>query len=52
MPIYDFKCVTCNKVEEVKDNAPYPCTTCGNTMQRVWNTAAFKPSPGMYSYKG
>jgi putative FmdB family regulatory protein len=42
MPRYDFKCETCGSVVEVSDSAPFPCTTCGNTMVRLWSAPAVK----------
>jgi putative FmdB family regulatory protein len=53
MPLYDFKCTTCNEVTELKENIAPPCNTCNNTMQRVWSTVAVKfNAPGFYSTGG
>jgi putative FmdB family regulatory protein len=50
MPNYDFKCNTCNSILEVQDPAPVPCTTCGNTMERIWTVPGIKfNAPGFYS---
>ena len=52
MPRFDFKCNTCTTVIEIDENIPPACETCGEIMVRVWSAPAFKPGPGMYSYKG
>ena len=42
MPNYDFKCTFCSTVVELQDPTPIMCTTCGNTMQRIWTSVAVK----------
>jgi putative FmdB family regulatory protein len=53
MPLYDFKCQCCNEVIEIDEPVPPPCSTCGNTMLRIWSAPAvhFKGS-GFYSTGG
>lgn len=53
MPLYDFKCNTCNEVIEVNENVQIACNTCGETMQRVWSPVGIKfNAPGFYSTGG
>lgn len=36
MPLYDFECDTCGRIESdqlVKSNKPYPCTKCRNSSE-------------------
>jgi len=40
MPLYDFKCNYCNSVIEIDNPNPPMCTTCGNTMARIWSAPA------------
>jgi putative FmdB family regulatory protein len=53
MPLYDYKCTTCQKVTEVRhgfgENFTEPCPQCGGTLSRVFNPApiVFKGS-GFY----
>jgi putative FmdB family regulatory protein len=50
MPLFDFKCNTCNEVVEVSENVQTPCGTCGETMQRVWSPVGVKfNGSGFYS---
>lgn len=53
MPLYDFKCETCNDVIEINEPIPPACETCGMTMMRIWSAPAvqFKGS-GFYSTGG
>jgi putative FmdB family regulatory protein len=53
MPLYDFKCETCNDVIELKEPYAPGCVTCGMTMVRIWSAPAvqFKGS-GFYSTGG
>lgn len=53
MPNYDFKCLTCNIVEEKQDTALPPCPECGETMARLWQAPAIKfNGSGFYSTGG
>jgi putative FmdB family regulatory protein len=53
MPLYDFKCMTCNEVIETSENIPPVCSTCSGTMQRIWSAPAIKfNAPGFYSTGG
>ena len=53
MPLYDFKCETCNDVVELNDSAPPGCMTCGMTMVRIWSAPAIKfNGTGFYSTGG
>ena len=53
MPLYDFKCLTCNIVLELKDTALPSCPDCGETMARIWDAPAVKfKGPGFYSTGG
>lgn len=53
MPRYDFKCETCTEIIEVTENIPPMCTTCNNTMVRVWSAPAVKfNGTGFYSTGG
>lgn len=53
MPLFDFKCVCCTEVIEINENIPPACTTCGETMQRVWSAPAVKfNGTGFYSTGG
>lgn len=53
MPLYDYKCVQCGKVIEVRhgfdDGHDAPCPTCGGELKRVFSAApiVFKGS-GFY----
>jgi putative FmdB family regulatory protein len=53
MPLYDYKCLKCQKVTEVRhgfgENFTDPCPKCGGTLRRVFNPApiVFKGS-GFY----
>lgn len=53
MPLYDYRCSSCNKVTEVRhgfgDNYAEPCPHCGGKLARVFNPApiVFKGS-GFY----
>ena len=53
--IYQYKCSACNTEIEIERGIRDPevapiCIDCHGTMVRVWNSPAFKPGPGMYSY--
>ena len=53
MPLFDFKCTYCTEVIEINENIPPACTTCGETMQRVWSAPAVKfNGTGFYSTGG
>jgi len=53
MPLYDFKCITCNEVIETNENIPPVCSTCSGTMQRIWTAPGIKfNAPGFYSTGG
>jgi len=53
MPMYDFKCLTCNITIEKADRVLPPCPHCGDTMNRVWDAPAVKfNGPGFYSTGG
>ncbi len=53
MPLYDYKCSTCQKVTEVRhgfgESFTDPCPDCGGKLERVFNPApiVFKGS-GFY----
>jgi putative FmdB family regulatory protein len=53
VPLYDYRCTTCNTVTEVrhgfKETHTEPCPTCGKPLSRVFNPAGivFKGS-GFY----
>ncbi|HEY8314360.1 MAG TPA: FmdB family zinc ribbon protein [Candidatus Baltobacteraceae bacterium] len=53
MPLYDYRCTTCNNVTEVRhgfdDVHKEPCPACGGALSRVFNPApiVFKGS-GFY----
>lgn len=53
MPLFDFKCGTCNEMVETNENIPPICTTCNGNMQRIWSAPAIKfNAPGFYSTGG
>ena len=53
MPLYDFKCLTCKIVLELKDTALPSCPDCGETMARIWDAPAVKfKGSGFYSTGG
>jgi putative FmdB family regulatory protein len=53
MPRYDFKCETCGEIVETTENIPPICSTCSNTMMRIWSTVAVKfNGSGFYSTGG
>jgi putative FmdB family regulatory protein len=53
MPLYDYKCSSCQKVTEIRhgfgENVTSPCPQCGGKLARVFNPApiVFKGS-GFY----
>ncbi|MEO9170153.1 MAG: FmdB family zinc ribbon protein [Candidatus Baltobacteraceae bacterium] len=53
MPLYDYRCIQCGKVTEVRhgfdDTHAVPCSECGGALKRVFNPApiVFKGS-GFY----
>ncbi len=53
MPNYDFRCLTCNIIVEMKERTLPPCPQCSEVMNRVWDAPAirFKGS-GFYSTGG
>lgn len=39
MPVFDFKCINCDTVTEMRqlDDLPFPtCEKCGNTLAKVY----------------
>jgi len=46
MPLYDIKCIKCNKIEEDvflgMSEDPQPCTQCGEDRERLCNCKSFK----------
>ena len=68
MPIYEYKCVKCNQVDEVwqkiSDPAPQGCSVCGAQVEKLmsmtsfalkgsgWYTTDYKRAAGAGASKG
>ncbi|MBW2093318.1 MAG: FmdB family transcriptional regulator [Deltaproteobacteria bacterium] len=53
MPLFDFQCESCNRVEQYlhdsADECPERCCVCGGVLKRLWNAPVliFR-GPGFY----